>query len=110
MAACSLFPPDRTRPPGTIASGAQGRLDLSSGSSGYQDPLFDRDHASRWGTTLSEPAYSPGTPGRVYVPDVVVVELGVNDLRHGASPTEVEGSMRRTVAELREAAPGIAVS
>ena len=83
--------------------------DLYSGSSGYQDPLFDRDHASRWGTTLSEPAYSPRTLGRVYVPDVAVVELGVNDLRHGATPTEVEGSMRQTVAELREAAPGIDV-
>lgn len=83
--------------------------DLHSGSRGYQDPLFDSDHASRWGTTLAEPAYSPGTLGRVYVPDVVVVELGVNDLRHGASPEEVEGSMRRTVAELRGAAPGIDV-
>jgi lysophospholipase L1-like esterase len=83
--------------------------DLYSGSNAYQDPLFDRDHASRWGTTLAEPAYSPATLGRVYVPDVVVVELGVNDLRHGASPEEVESSMRRTVGELRASAPGIDV-
>lgn len=83
--------------------------DLYSGSSGYPDPLFDRDHASRWGTTLAEPAYAPATLGRVYLPDVVVVELGVNDLRHGATPVEVEGAMRGAVAALRDAAPGVDV-
>ena len=83
--------------------------DLYGESASYQDPLFDHDHASRWGTTLSQPAYSPGTLGRDYAPDVVVVELGVNDLRHDASPAEVEASMRHTVEELRGAAPGVDV-
>ena len=83
--------------------------DLYSESDAYQDPLFDRDHAARWGTRLSAPAYAPGELGRVYRPDVVVVELGVNDLRHDASPAEVEASMRDTVEELRDAAPGVDV-
>jgi lysophospholipase L1-like esterase len=83
--------------------------DLHSESHAYPDPLFDRDHAARWGTTLADPAYAPGALGRVYVPDVVVVELGVNDLRHDASPEEVELLMRETVAELRDAAPGVDV-
>jgi lysophospholipase L1-like esterase len=55
---------------------------------------------------LGSPAYSPGELGRVYRPDVVVVELGVNDLRHDATPAEVEESMRGNVEELREATPG----
>jgi lysophospholipase L1-like esterase len=83
--------------------------DLYSASNAYQDPLFDRDHASRWGTTLSAPAYSPGALGREYRPDVVVVELGVNDLRRDATPAEVEASMRATVEELRDAVPGVDV-
>ena len=83
--------------------------DLHSASNGYQDPLFDRDHASQWGTRLGSPAYSPSELGHVYRPDVVVVELGVNDLRHDATPAEVEESMRGTVEELREAAPGVDV-
>lgn len=83
--------------------------DLHSASDNYRDPMFDRDHASRWGTRLGSPAYSPGELGRVYRPDVVVVELGVNDLRHDATPAEVEESMRVTVEELREAAPGVDV-
>jgi lysophospholipase L1-like esterase len=81
--------------------------DLYDASSGYRDALFDRDHAARWGTTLADPAYSPSSLGRVYVPDVVVVELGVNDLRHGASVEEVGATMRETVSELRSAAPGV---
>jgi lysophospholipase L1-like esterase len=83
--------------------------DLYDASTGYRDPLFDRDHAARWGTTLADPAYSPASLGRVYVPDVVVVELGVNDLRHGASAAEVEATMRETVGELRGAHPGVDV-
>ena len=83
--------------------------DLHSASDAYQDPMFDRDHAARWGTKLATPAYSPADLGRVYRPDVVVVELGVNDLRHDASPAEVDSSMRATVEELRDAAPGVDV-
>jgi lysophospholipase L1-like esterase len=83
--------------------------DLYSGSNAYQDPLFDHDHAARWGTTLAAPAYSPADLGRDYAPDVVVIELGVNDLRHGASPTEVEASMRGTVGVLRAEDPGVDV-
>jgi lysophospholipase L1-like esterase len=83
--------------------------DLSSASNAYQDHLLDRDHAARWGTTLAAPAYAPGTLGRVYFPDVVVIELGVNDLRHGVAPVAVAEQMRRTVEELRQSAPGVAV-
>ena len=36
--------------------------DLHSASRAYQDPLFDRDHASRWGTTPHSPV--PRTPRR----------------------------------------------
>jgi lysophospholipase L1-like esterase len=83
--------------------------DLNGESASYRDPLFDHDHAARWGTTLAAPAYAPGTLGRDYRPDVVVIELGVNDLRHGASPAEVEVTMRHVLDELRQSAPGVDV-
>ena len=83
--------------------------DLHRSSDAYADAYFDRDHAAQWGTKLAAPEYDPGALGRVYRPDVVVVELGVNDIRHGATPAEVEDAMRATVGTLREAAPGVDV-
>ena len=83
--------------------------DLYDGSWGYRDPMFDQHHAARWGTKLGDPAYAPATLGLVFRPDVVVVELGVNDLRHDSTPVEVEGVMRRTIGELRRTAPGVDV-
>jgi lysophospholipase L1-like esterase len=83
--------------------------DLHDHSSGYQDPLFDRDHAALWGSTLSPTAYSPAALGRVYRPDVAVIELGVNDLRRDKTPVEVEAAMREVVGALRDSAPGVDV-
>ena len=83
--------------------------DLHSESRAYQDPFFDRDHASLWGATLTPPAYAPAELGREYRPDVVVIELGVNDLRRDEPPAEVEAAMRDVVVQLREASPGVDV-
>ena len=83
--------------------------ELHSESRAYQDPFFDRDHASRWGATLSPPAYAPAALASEYRPDVVVIELGVNDLRRDKPPAEVDAAMRDVVGELREAAPGVDV-
>ncbi len=84
--------------------------DLEDDSLAYQDPDFDRDHASQWGATLTPPAYDPNALARVYRPDVVVIELGVNDLvfQH-ETPAAVAQSMRATIDEFRSNAPGVDV-
>lgn len=84
--------------------------DLRDGSQDYRDAEFDHDHASLWGATLSPPAYDPGRLGSVYLPDAVVIELGANDLvQQGEQPADVAATMRGTIEELREAAPGVDV-
>lgn len=84
--------------------------DLQGDSFAYRDPDFDRDHAAWWGTPLTPPAYPAGALGRVYRPDVAVVELGVNDLlKQDEDPAAVAGAMRDFVTTLRVAAPGVDV-
>lgn len=84
--------------------------DLDGDSVAYRDPDFDRDHAAWWGTPLTPPAYPVGSLGRVYRPDVAVIELGVNDLlKQHEAPADVAAAMRDTVGTLRAAAPGLDV-
>ena len=83
---------------------------LLGNSLDYRDPDFDRDHASMWGAFLTPPAFDPGMLARVYQPDVVVVELGVNDLGgQQEAPAAISASMRSTVEQLRAEAPGVDV-
>jgi len=84
--------------------------DLEGGSLAYADPRFDRDHAALWGAPLTPPPYDPTMLGKVYRPDVVVIELGVNDLlSQHEPPADVAASMGDTIEQLRQATPGIDV-
>jgi len=82
----------------------------TQGSDAYLDPVFDRDHAARWGMAFADESPPIGTLVRDHHTDVVVEMLGVNDLtwRH-APPAEVEGAARRLVEDARAADPGISV-
>lgn len=81
---------------------------LQGNSLDYADPDFDRDHAAVWGAPLTPPPYDPGVLGRVYRPDVVVVELGVNDLlTQQEPPATVASSMVDTIEAFRDASPGV---
>lgn len=84
--------------------------ELQSGSLDYADPGFDRDHAAVWGAPLTPPPYDPTMLGKVYRPDVAVIELGVNDLlSQHETPAAVAASMGDTIEQLRQAAPGVDV-
>ena len=86
--------------------------DVWQDSSAYVDPAFDRAHGARWGNRLTAPfeGLAPQELAQRYLPDVVVLLLGVNDLVWlELSPAEVADRMGRTIAELRSAAPGVDV-
>lgn len=83
--------------------------DLHRGSEAYADRRFDRAHAARWGARIGSFPYDAQQLGSTYLPDVAVILLGVNDLSHGRSPTEVEASMRDMVEALRRGSPGVDV-
>ena len=79
------------------------------GGQAYVDPAFDRDHASRWGMRLSELDVPVEDLVAGHAPDVLVTELGDNDLSAGMSPEQVRDLMADLVADARGADPGLDV-
>jgi lysophospholipase L1-like esterase len=78
------------------------------GSQAYVDPGFDRDHAARWGMSMTFPDIPIDDLVDAYQPDVVVEMLGVNDLQFlGETPAETEGVLRGFIADARSADPDV---
>jgi len=85
-------------------------------SDAYADPAFDRDHDARWGRFLGS---FPGFPAGgaeiiggdvgVYLPDYVVVMLGLNDLVWFATraPALVAADMEAFIVNARAARPDV---
>jgi lysophospholipase L1-like esterase len=88
-------------------------LDTSTGTFGsqeYVDPAFDRDHAARWGMSLSYLDPSIEELVRDHRPDVVVELLGLNDLVwQGRTPGDVADALADLVADARDVDPEIDV-
>lgn len=92
---------------------------------GYADPNFDRDHASRWGMGMhwidqwfGSETYSLGagwTPAKLASdlhPDVVVNMLGFNDMNPGGwniSVTDVLNKQRQFIADFRAVNPDVTI-
>lgn len=79
---------------------------------GYADPDFDQDHAAWWGLALAD----IDTPMNLhdtliaYRPDIVIDDLGFNDLVWAAeSPEQVIDRQRQFVTDVRAADPGVTV-
>jgi hypothetical protein len=87
-----------------IATAVEGDGDVA-----YANPRFDPDHNATWGRTLAdEAAVIAGTVAQ-YEPDYLLVLLGINDLTWlGASPAQVEASLRAFIAGARSAREDVA--
>ncbi|MDN5893268.1 MAG: GDSL-type esterase/lipase family protein [Nocardioides sp.] len=73
---------------------------------------FDSDHAARAGSTLLSPTHlgTIGARTERYDPDVIVVQLGFNDLNKGKkTPVQVARGMNAYVSEVHRVAPGTKV-
>jgi hypothetical protein len=93
------------------------RQTLADDSTHYADADFDRDHAARWGAMMISDGWwvSPfpkddtqelvGT----YAPDVVIDDLGVNNLLYGGTPEQVIALAESFVADVRAARPGATI-
>lgn len=76
----------------------------------YADPTFDHDHAARWGMGFSTLDWTITDLMTGYTPDVVVEELGVNDLAGlGYTPDQVAGMARQLVTDARAVNPAVTV-
>ena len=89
------------------------RTTLADGGTAYADPNFDQDHAARWGALMTADGWwVSGYPEDVtadlvatYSPDVVIDDLGVNNLLYGASPDQVIALAAAFVADVRAVRP-----
>lgn len=82
---------------------------VQDGGTAYADPAFDQDHEALWGMRLSAATSTitsvlAGVPAR---PDVLIVELGTNDVAAGAA--QAAANMRTLIKRARLSAPGIDV-
>lgn len=62
----------------------------------YADASFDHDHASMWGDAYAWPIHDWAVAVHAYEPDVVVLELGTNDLRVGHAAPQLVLELART--------------
>jgi hypothetical protein len=89
------------------------RTELADGALDYADPDFDQDHAARWGAMMTSHGWwVSGYPEDVtqdlvasYSPDVVIDELGVNNLLYGDTPAATIDLAKNFVADVRAQAP-----
>jgi lysophospholipase L1-like esterase len=75
----------------------------------YGQSGWDRDHDSVGGSELSSLAATIASQVRRERPDVIVLEAGLNDLRHGASPATVLRSLDRYVSQVRAVEPQVRI-
>ena len=93
------------------------RTNLSDGTTSYADPDFDQDHAALWGALLVADGWwvngQPEDRTRAlvgsYSPDVVVDELGVNNLIYGATADQLITLTAGFVADVRAMNPHASV-
>jgi hypothetical protein len=78
-------------------------------TSQYADPHFDSDHFAQVSTTLLMHSYEVYDEVLKDHPDVIVVGLGVNDLRNGRTPEVTQGWLERYIAQARQADPTIRI-
>ncbi|MDF9716955.1 hypothetical protein INN71_14810 [Nocardioides sp. ChNu-153] len=83
-------------------------LDLT-GHHDYADPDFDTDHAASGGMYLTRMRYDVPELAAATAPDVVVLLIGINDLRNGVTPGDLAAAARTFVGEVRSAAPDVDV-
>jgi hypothetical protein len=80
--------------------------DVLDDASQYADPNFDQDHAARWGMSLGDIEVPIHDTMLAYHPDVVLNDLGINDLTWGRStPQELISRMGQFVADVRAVNP-----
>ena len=78
-------------------------------SAQYLDPNFDQDHYAFAGATLTYLYARVQAEVAKQQPDIVVLMAGVNDLRYGATPSDVDSRLRRWISEVRAAKSNVRI-
>lgn len=77
------------------------------GSMAYAEPACDNAHASTWGNSLARPAYDVSDLVEQYSADVVISQVGINDLLYGLlSLDQMIDRWRTDITQSRAQSPG----
>lgn len=79
---------------------------VTKGEGTYADPDFDSDHASIVGMKATSMRYSVPVVVAESAPDVVVINLGVNDVLQGVDAAVTAEAVERVIWNARIGAPG----
>jgi len=82
---------------------------VGDGQPVYADRDFDRDHAAAWGRWAAHTAALVGDLVSDHRPDVLVVNLGVNDLMYDTEAWVLEYRLADLVREAQAADPDLAI-
>jgi len=82
---------------------------VGDGPAAYADRTFDRDHAAAWGRWAAHTAALVGGLVSDHRPDVLVVNLGINDLMYDTEAWVLEHRLADLVREAQAADPDLAV-
>lgn len=78
------------------------------GSMAYAEPACDNAHASTWGNSLARPAYDVSDLVKQYSIDVVISQVGINDLLYGLlSFDQMIDRWRTDIAQSRAQSPSV---
>lgn len=74
----------------------------------YRNPNFNTAHAAVGGMTLTNPRWTISDLAGQYRPNVIVSQIGINDLLHAvATPQELADNLRLQIELARRADPGV---
>lgn len=85
------------------------RDDLFPDSHAYADPGFDQDHGAFWGQLLSVEITQILADATAHRPDVIGLLIGVNDITHEHSTTQIEADLNTFIDLARQAVPSVAI-
>ena len=90
-----------------------GSLNSNSGGNpnwpDYQGKSFDRDHEGHWGWTTDEILAQIDVWAQAYVPDIVLLHLGTNDLQSGQGITSTIDELSAIIDTIRNYNPYVYV-
>lgn len=80
---------------------------VTGGPPGNQD--FDQDHEGHSGWTTSDGVFNIGSIASATVPDIVLLDLGANDVDEGISPTDSTTNLVNIIEVLRSVNPNVVI-
>lgn len=82
---------------------------VAAGTHDYIDPNFDQDHDATWGRPVLYEKDTIASETQAAAPDVLLVDLGTNDLIYYTTPAQALANMAAFIDNARSVSPNIKI-